>query len=79
MEGVILWGSITGALIVPSISTDRPFSVRMAGPVLAQDESMGNALLAPTKASPRGTALHMQSFIVAPTRPGLVLQASTDR
>ena len=41
--------------------------------------SMGNALLAPTKASPRGTALHMQSFIVAPTRPGLVLQASRDR
>ena len=41
--------------------------------------SMGNALLAPTKASPRGTALHMQSFIVAPTRPGLVLRASRDQ
>ena len=41
--------------------------------------SMGNALLAPTKAAPRGTALHMQAFIVAPTRPGLVLQASNER
>ena len=41
--------------------------------------SMGNALLAPTKTSPRGVALHMQSFIVAPTRPGLVLRASRDR
>jgi hypothetical protein len=41
--------------------------------------SMGNALLAPTKAAPRGTALHMQSFIVAPTRPGLVLRASRER
>jgi hypothetical protein len=41
--------------------------------------SMGNALLAPTKAAPRGVALHMQSFIVAPTRPGLVLRASSDR
>jgi hypothetical protein len=41
--------------------------------------SMGNALLAPTKAAPRGTALHMQSFIVAPTRPGLVLRAFRER
>lgn len=41
--------------------------------------SMGNALLAPTKAAPRGTALHMRSFIVAPTRPGLVLRAFRDR
>ena len=41
--------------------------------------SMGNALLAPTKAAPRGVALHMQSFIVAPTRPGLALQAFHDR
>ena len=41
--------------------------------------STGNALLAPTKAAPRGTALHMQSFIVAPTRPGLVLRAASDR
>jgi hypothetical protein len=41
--------------------------------------SMGNALLAPTKTAPRGVALHMQSFIVAPTRPGLVLRASRER
>jgi hypothetical protein len=41
--------------------------------------SMGNALLAPTKTAPRGVALHMQSFIVAPTRPGLVLKASRNR
>ena len=41
--------------------------------------SMTNALLAPTKAAPRGTALHMQSFIIAPTRPGLVLRATRDR
>jgi len=42
-------------------------------------KSMGNALLAPTKAAPRGVALHMQSFIVAPTRPGLVLRAASER
>ena len=41
--------------------------------------SMGNALLAPTKAAPRGTALHVQSFIIAPTRPGLVLRTSRAR
>jgi hypothetical protein len=38
--------------------------------------SMATVLLAPTKAKPRGTALHVQSFIVAPTRPGLVLLAA---
>jgi hypothetical protein len=36
--------------------------------------SMTNALLAPTKATPRGTAVHVQSFIVAPSRPGSVLR-----
>lgn len=38
--------------------------------------SMATATLAPTKASPRGTALHLQSFLVAPTRPGAVLAAA---
>jgi hypothetical protein len=38
--------------------------------------AMATATLAPTKASPRGTALHMQSFLIAPTRPGAVLAAS---
>jgi len=38
--------------------------------------SMATVLLAPTKASPRGTALHVQAFIVAPTRPGMVLRAA---
>src|SRR4051794_4822972 len=38
--------------------------------------SMTDALLAPTKKAPRGTALHVRSFIVAPTRPGAVLRAS---
>lgn len=37
---------------------------------------MATALLAPTKAAPRGTAVHVRSFIVAPTRPGAVLQAA---
>jgi hypothetical protein len=36
--------------------------------------AMATALLAPTKAAPRGTALHVQSFIVAPSRPGAVLR-----
>jgi hypothetical protein len=36
---------------------------------------MSTILLAPTKAAPRGTALHVKSFIVAPTRPGAVLRA----
>ncbi|MEO7370901.1 MAG: hypothetical protein ABI949_11560 [Ilumatobacteraceae bacterium] len=38
--------------------------------------SMVDALLAPTKTAPRGTALHVKSFIVAPTRPGTVLRAT---
>lgn len=36
--------------------------------------AMATALLAPTKATPRGTAVHVQSFIVAPSRPGAVLR-----
>jgi hypothetical protein len=40
---------------------------------------MVTALLAPTKAAPRGTALHVRSFIIAPTRPGVVLRASRER
>ena len=38
--------------------------------------SMVTAVLAPTKGAPRGTALHVQSFIVAPSRPGMVLRAA---
>jgi hypothetical protein len=38
--------------------------------------SMATALLAPTKTTPRGTALHVRSFIIAPTRPGAVLRAT---
>ena len=36
---------------------------------------MSTVLLAPTTTAPRGTALHVKSFIVAPTRPGAVLRA----
>ena len=38
--------------------------------------SMVTATLAPTNAAPRGTALHVQSFLVAPTRPGAFLAAA---
>lgn len=38
--------------------------------------SMVTVTLARTKAAPRGTALHVQSFIIAPTRPGTVLAAA---
>jgi hypothetical protein len=38
--------------------------------------SMITALLVPTKTKPKGTALHVKSFIVAPTRPGAVLRAA---
>jgi hypothetical protein len=41
--------------------------------------SMTTAMLAPTKAAPRGTALHVKSFIVTPTRPGAVLRARRAR
>jgi len=41
--------------------------------------SMTDALLAPTKQSPRGTALHVRSFLVAPTRPGAVMRAAQRR
>jgi hypothetical protein len=39
--------------------------------------SMLTALLPPSNDKPSGTALHVQSFIVAPTRPGAVLRALT--
>ncbi len=35
---------------------------------------MITVLLAPTKDSPRGKALHVQSFMIAPSRPGAVLR-----
>jgi hypothetical protein len=38
--------------------------------------SMATVVLAPTRANPRGTALHVQAFIIAPTRPGMVLRAA---
>ena len=38
--------------------------------------TMVTALLAPTKTTSRGTALHVQSFLVAPTRPGAVLRTA---
>jgi hypothetical protein len=38
--------------------------------------SMATVLLAPAKDAPRGKALHVQSFIVAPSRPGAVLRAT---
>jgi len=37
-------------------------------------QSMITVLLAPTKDSPRGKALHVQSFMIAPSRPGAVLR-----
>jgi hypothetical protein len=40
---------------------------------------MVTALLAPTKDAPRGIALHVQSFIIAPSRPGAVLRATKPR
>lgn len=39
-------------------------------------QSMVTALLAPTRDAPHGTALHVQSFIVAPSRPGAVMRAT---
>lgn len=36
---------------------------------------MVTATLAPTRSAPRGTALHVRSFLVAPTRPGAFLNA----
>ncbi len=40
-------------------------------------KTMETALLASTRANPKGTALHVQSFIIAPTRPGAVMRAVT--
>jgi hypothetical protein len=40
-------------------------------------KTMETALLASTRANPKGTALHVQSFIVAPTQPGAVMRAVT--
>lgn len=37
--------------------------------------AMTTATLAPTKSAPRGTALHLRSFLVAPTRPGAFLSS----
>ena len=40
---------------------------------------MITALLAPTRRAPRGTALHVQAFIIAPSRPGLALTYATEQ
>lgn len=37
---------------------------------------MATVVLAPTRRTPTGTALHVQSFLVAPTRPGRLLAAA---
>ena len=39
---------------------------------------MATALLAPSKDAPRGSTIHLRSFIVAPTRPGAALRAAAD-
>jgi hypothetical protein len=38
-------------------------------------KTMETALLASTRANPKGAALHVQSFIVAPSRPGAVMRS----
>lgn len=39
---------------------------------------MVTVVLAPTRAEPGGTALHVRSMLVAPSRPGRLLHAATD-
>lgn len=39
---------------------------------------MVTVVLAPTRATQRGTALHVRSMLVAPSRPGRLLHAATD-
>lgn len=42
-------------------------------------DEMTTATLAPTPATPRGTAIHLSAFLVAPTRPGAALREAARR
>jgi hypothetical protein len=64
-----------GIALAPADSEAADFTGPAAGHAVEVNlREMVSALLAPTKATPRGTALHVQSFIVAPSRPGAVLR-----
>jgi len=41
--------------------------------------TMAQVVLAPTAAKPKGTAIHAQSILIAPSRPGRALHALADR
>lgn len=68
---------VVGLELAPAGTEAADFTGPAAGhAVEVRMHSMLNALLAPTKESPRGRALHVQSFIVSPSRPGAVLRAA---
>jgi hypothetical protein len=68
---------VVGIGLAPAGTEAADFTGPAAGhAVEVSMRSMVTALLAPTKESPRGRALHVQSFIVSPSRPGAVLRAA---
>ena len=68
---------VVGLELAPAGTEAADFTGPAAGhAVEVRMHSMVTALLAPTKDSPRGKALHVQSFIVSPSRPGAVLRAA---
>ncbi len=68
---------VLGLELAPDGTEAADFTGPAAGyAVEVRMRAMVTALLAPTKDSPQGKALHVQSFIVAPSRPGAVLRAA---
>ena len=69
-------GNIALARLAPATTEAADFTGPAAGhAVEVAVREMVLAVLAPTPADPKGKALHVQSLLVAPSRPGRALQA----
>ena len=66
---------IAGIELAPAGTEAADFTGPAAGHAVEVSlKAMATALVAPTAAAPRGTALHVRSFLVAPSRPGAVIR-----
>lgn len=74
---MVLKSEVAGIDLALAGTEAADFTGPAAGHAVEIDlRSMTTAILAPSKKAPRGTALHVQSFIVAPSRPGAVLRGT---
>jgi hypothetical protein len=70
--------NVAGVRLASDGSDAADFTGPAAGHVVEVSlREMATVVLAATRAKPTGTALHVQSFLVAPSRPGRVLAAAT--